>query len=87
MDWANRYGVLYCPLINEANAFVRGELSEKEYHDFVFKHYVHLLANGVSVVMWHCHRWPYAYEVDQVAATGIVDYQGFAPWRCLPWRP
>ncbi len=35
MEWASRYGVAYCPLVNEANAFVRGELSEKEYADFV----------------------------------------------------
>ncbi len=46
--------------------------------DYILKRYAHLLANGVSVVMWHCHRWPYPYEADKVAATGIVDYDGFA---------
>lgn len=35
MDWASRYRIAYCPLVNEVNAFVRGELSEKEYADFV----------------------------------------------------
>ena len=46
--------------------------------DYIFKRDAHLLANGVSVVMWHCYRWPYAYEVDRIAATGIVDHEGFA---------
>ena len=35
MDWANRYHIAYCPLINEANAFVRGELTDREYVHFV----------------------------------------------------
>jgi hypothetical protein len=212
MDWAKRYGMAYCPLINEANAFARGELTEKEYADFVresvqrykgyvkywqlgnefdifhregpkayvesqrigylaakaadpncviiggsitelqcrkegwpeslqlglakwcdiydfhfyqdltttqtmldyihltckayhaekpiwvtettqvnmldpddhnqaeymFKRHAHLLGNGISVVMWHCFRWPYPFEADKVAATGVVNYQGFA---------
>ncbi len=212
MDWARRYGVAYCPLINEANAFARGELSEKEYYDFVyesvrrfkgyirywqlgnefdifhkdgpgtfvesqrigyaaakaadpqcvvvggsitelqcrpegwaeslqaglpkycdvydfhfyqdlaatqsmldyihatckqydaqkpvwvtettqvgmldpddrnqaeyiFKRHANLLASGISVVMWHCYRWPYPLETDRIAATGIVDHDGFA---------
>lgn len=212
MDWARRYGIAYCALLNESNAFVRGELSENEYYDFVFESvsrfkgyvrywqmgnefdifhrngprqyvesqrigfaaakaadpacvviggsitelqcrregwaeslqaglsqycdiydfhfyqdlsttqdlldYIHatcrqsqaekpiwvtetaqvgmfdpddanqadfiikrhaqLLANDVSVVMWHCFRWPYAFEADPVAATGMVDHDGFA---------
>jgi hypothetical protein len=212
MEWAQRHGMAYCPLMNEANAFVRGELSEAEYADFVkesvrrYKGYIHywqlgnefdifhrdaprayvesqrigyaaaksadpkcvvvngsitelqvrkegwreslqlglakycdvydfhfyqdrkttgdmldyihqtcrelkaekpiwctefcqmpfesnddrnqardilrrftyLLANGVSVAMWHCYRWPYPYSADKTAATGVVDYDGFA---------
>jgi len=35
MEWATRYGIAYCPLVNEANAFVRGELSQDEYAGFV----------------------------------------------------
>ena len=35
MEWASRYHIAYCPLVNEANAFVRGELSADEYADFV----------------------------------------------------
>ena len=212
MDWTKRYGIADCPMINEANAFVRGELTEKEYSDFVyesvrrykgyikywqlgnefdifhrdgpkayvesqrigyaaakradpncvivggsitelqcrkegwpeslqlglpkycdiydfhfyqdlkttqdmldyiratckqlhtekpiwvtettqvnmldpddrnqaeymFKRYAHLLANGVSVVMWHCYSWPYPFEADKVAATSVADHDGFA---------
>ena len=212
MDWAKRYGIAYCPMINEANAFVRGELTEKEYSDFVyesvrrykgyakywqlgnefdifhregpkayvesqrigyaaakradptcvivggsitelqcrkegwpeslqlglpkycdiydfhfyqdlsttqevldyiratckqlrvekpiwvtettqvdmldpddrnqaeyvFKRYAHLLANGISVVMWHCYSWPYPFEADKIAATSVADYDRFA---------
>ena len=37
MDWARRHGMAYCPLINEANAFARGELTEQEYADFVYE--------------------------------------------------
>ena len=212
MDWAKRYGIAYCPMVNEANAFVRGELTEKEYSDFVyesvqrykgtikywqlgnefdifhrdgpkayvesqrigyaaakradpncvivggsitelqcrkegwpeslqlglpkycdiydfhfyqdlktthemldyiratckqlraekpilvtettqvgmfdpdyrnqaeymFKRYAHLLANGVSVVMWHCYSWPYPFDAYNVAATSVADHDGFA---------
>ncbi len=212
MDWAQRHGMAYCPLINEANAFVRGELTEGEYADFVkesvrrYRGYIHywqlgnefdifhrdaprayvesqrigyaaakaadpkcvvingsitelqvrkegwreslqlglakycdvydfhfyqdrkttgdlldyihqtcrelkaekpiwctefcqfpfpdnddrnqardiyrrfayLLANGVSVAMWHCYRWPYPYSTDRTAATAVVDYDNFA---------
>jgi hypothetical protein len=35
MEWASRYQIAYCPLVNEANAFVRGESSQQEYADFV----------------------------------------------------
>jgi hypothetical protein len=51
---------------------------EKNQADYVFKRYAHLMANRVSVVMWHCYRWPYAFEVDPTAATGLVDHDGFA---------
>ncbi|MHB8969487.1 MAG: glycoside hydrolase 5 family protein [Pirellulaceae bacterium] len=212
LEWATRYQIAYCPLVNEANAFVRGELTEREYTDFVgesvrrykgyvrywqlgnefdvfhregpkayveaqrvgfaaakaadpqclviggsitelqvrregfcealelglakycdvydfhfyadlqttqelldyihdacqrytaqkpiwvtettqvgmfdnddrnqaecvFKRYAHLLANGVSVVFWHALDWPYPYGVDQIQATALIDYEGFA---------
>jgi hypothetical protein len=35
MEWASRYKIAYCPLVNEANAFVREESSAAEYADFV----------------------------------------------------
>jgi hypothetical protein len=46
--------------------------------DYVFKRYAHLLANGVSVVMWHCYAWPYPFEADKIAATALADHDGFA---------
>jgi len=46
--------------------------------EYVFKRYIHLLANGVSVVFWHALDWPYPYSADRTQATALVDYEGFA---------
>lgn len=35
MEWAKRYGVGYCALMGVANGFVRGEVTEQEYTQFV----------------------------------------------------
>ena len=45
---------------------------------YVFKRYAHLLSRGVSVVMWHALSWPYPFSQDPVAATALVDHDGFA---------
>lgn len=45
---------------------------------WIITRFAHLISNGVSVVMWHCYRWPYPYSADKVAASAVVDYDGFA---------
>jgi len=59
MEWANRYGIRYCPLVNEANAFVREQINEEEYADFVgqsvrrFKGYVTYWQLGNEFDVFH----------------------------------
>jgi hypothetical protein len=59
MEWASRYKIAYCPLVNEANAFVRGELTEQEYAAFMresvrrYKGYVHYWQLGNEFDIFH----------------------------------
>jgi len=70
MDWARRYGIAYCPLVNEANAFLRGDLTEAEYADFVrqsvrrFRHYVRYWQLGNEFDVFH-RDGPAAYVEAQ----------------------
>jgi len=45
---------------------------------YVCRRYAHLLSRGISVVMWHALTWPYPLSQDPVAATALVDHDGFA---------
>jgi len=59
MEWAQRYGIAYCPLINEANLFVTGRMEAEEYAAFVresvekFKPYVHYWQLGNEFDIFH----------------------------------
>jgi hypothetical protein len=59
MEWAQRYGIAYCPLINEANLFATGRMEAEEYAAFVresvekFKHYVHYWQLGNEFDIFH----------------------------------
>lgn len=59
MEWAQRYGIAYCPLINEANLFATGQMEAEEYAAFVresvekFKHYVHYWQLGNEFDIFH----------------------------------
>ncbi len=59
MEWASRYKIAYCPLINEANEFVRGVLTADEYAAFVresvrrYKNYVHYWQLGNEFDIFH----------------------------------
>jgi hypothetical protein len=70
MEWASRYKVAYCPLINEANSFVRGELSEDEYAEFVrqsvrrYRGYVKYWQLGNEFDIFH-REGPKAYVQSQ----------------------
>ena len=70
MEWASRYKVAYCPLMNEANAFVRGELTEDEYADFVrqsvrrYRGYVKYWQLGNEFDIFH-REGPKAYVQSQ----------------------
>jgi hypothetical protein len=70
MEWASRYGITYCPLMNEANAFVRGEITEQEYADLVrqsirrYKHYVRYWQLGNEFDIFH-RDGPKAYVEAQ----------------------
>lgn len=70
MDWARRYGIAYVPLVNEANAFLRGDLTEQEYADFVresvrrFRHYVRYWQLGNEFDIFH-RDGPAAYVEAQ----------------------
>lgn len=60
MEWAQRYQIAYCPLINEANQMASGQMEPEEYAAFVresvekFKHYVHYwqLGNEFDIFHW-----------------------------------
>ena len=75
MEWANRYRIAYCPLMNEANAFVRGELTERQYAEFVresvrrYKGYVRCWQLGNEFDVFH-REGPKAYvEAQRVGFT------------------
>ncbi len=59
MEWASRYRIAYCPLVNEANAFVREESSAAEYAEFVrqsvrrYKGYVRYWQLGNEFDIFH----------------------------------
>ncbi len=59
MEWASRYKIANCPMINEANAFVRGELTTEEYAAFVresvrrYKSYIHYWQLGNEFDVFH----------------------------------
>jgi len=70
MEWASRYHIASCPLMNEPNAFVRGELTEREYGEFVresvrrYKRYVHYWQLGNEFDIFH-RDGPKAYVESQ----------------------
>lgn len=64
--------------VTETTEFPMADPDDRNQASYVFKRYAQLLSDGVSVVFWHCFRWPYPYSVDKVQATALVDYQGFA---------
>jgi hypothetical protein len=70
MEWASRYKIGFCPLVNEANAFVRGELTAKEYAAFVresvrrYKSYVHYWQLGNEFDIFH-REGPKSYVESQ----------------------
>jgi hypothetical protein len=64
--------------VTETTQVGMSDPDDRNQADYVFKRYAHLLANGVSVVMWHCYAWPYPFEADKTAATALVDHDGFA---------
>ncbi|MCX7597772.1 MAG: glycosyl hydrolase [Armatimonadetes bacterium] len=70
MDWARRYGIAYVPLVNAANAFLRGDLTEQEYADFIresvrrFRHYVRYWQLGNEFDVFH-RDGPVAYVESQ----------------------
>jgi hypothetical protein len=70
MEWASRYQIANCPLVNEANAFVRGELAAEEYAAFVresvrrYKKYVRYWQLGNEFDIFH-REGPKAYVEAQ----------------------
>ena len=89
MEWAARYRILYCPLMNEANGFVRGDLTEREYVDFIgtsvsrFKNYVHYWQLGNEFDVFH-RDGPKAYVESQ--RLGYPCGQGERPKLRGRWR-
>ena len=66
MEWARRYGVAYCPLINAANAFVQEEITEKEYADFV--------GQSVGRFKGYVKHWQLGNEFDVFHRDGPKSY-------------
>ncbi len=70
MEWASRYKIASCPLVNEANAFVRGELTAEEYAAFVresvrrYKGYIHYWQLGNEFDIFH-REGPKSYVESQ----------------------
>lgn len=59
MEWARRYGIAYCPLMNEPNLVATGRMEPKEYAAFVresvskFKHYIKYWQLGNEFDIFH----------------------------------
>ena len=70
LEWASRYKIANCPLVNEANAFVRGELTAEEYAAFVresvrrYKGYIHYWQLGNEFDIFH-REGPKSYVESQ----------------------
>ena len=70
LEWAIRYKIANCPLMNEANAFVRGELTAEEYAAFVresvgrYKGYVRYWQLGNEFDIFH-REGPKSYVESQ----------------------
>jgi hypothetical protein len=66
---------IWCTETTQVDTFDPDDRNQAEY---VFKRYAHLLSGGVSAVFWHALAWPYPFAADKIAATALVDYEGFA---------
>lgn len=65
-DWAQRYGVADCAMINQANAFARGEIEEAEYAGFV--------EESVRRFGGQVHYWQLGNEFDVFHRDGPRAY-------------